>query len=489
MTVSGSEAAADRPDADALREEWPGPSPDSRALVSSAGQYALVELAQQCLGLLALPLVVAFLPAPVFGLVTWALVVSQVAFTVAALGFDFTIVRMWNQWGADRPAVLSTLLVICVGWSAVLVAVSQALPLGLEGRHDLARLGVYLGITLAIRSIALSILRMQGLLKRYGAVMVGGSALQVAAQVVLVTRGYGATGFVLGSILGMAASMALGYGFVARAFAAPRRGSLTRGTLGFVLRTWPASVVNRAGLLVDRFALGAQGAVGGLGLYGLVSRFTVPLRLLSGGFKLALSPALSHHERDGAVPGLVAAFGRPVIAAIVLAALLVSLATGVLAWTPWRSVAADAQRLVALLVLADVLAAISVLGQLALYYSSKPHHGSFVSVATTATLAGASLLLVPRFGAFGAAGAQLAASCVGLLGVTAFAPGMAGTWLRFGIMVIPLAVTGILAFIAPAGALAIATGAIAVGYALAIYRALHAAGIPAWRADGFAFKW
>jgi O-antigen/teichoic acid export membrane protein len=313
------------------------------------------------------------------------------------------------------------------------------------------------GAALAVRSIPLAVFRVTSDLRRYGTVVVSGSMLQAALQIGLLAFGSGLVGFLFGASVaaGLSAVMAFGLLRRARYLAPPQRPAaafLRVGGWVFV-----SSLVNRLVANADRFAVGWWGTMDTLGVYGTAARWTMPLRMLSGGTKMAIAPALSRAETEG---GSLESASAPIAALVTLLALLAALlqvSSISLVLTPWEPFADEFQRLLSVLLAAQVGGSLVLIGQLFLYYGGRPAHSAGLSVlSATVTLAGLAWL-VPRFGPLGAAASQLGASVV-MLAALGFAAGRVAWLSSRAVRAIAVLAAGLVApWILPAGGSALVT--------------------------------
>jgi hypothetical protein len=146
---------------------------------------------------------------------------------------------------------------------------------------------------------------------------------------------------------------------------------------------------------------------------------SIPLRMVSGATNLALAPALSREEGRGRIADVSATIVAPFVTLLALLGALLQLFSWSFWLTPWRHVLGDFQPLLSVLVLSQLLASVVVVGQLLLYYMDRPiQAGALAATNAVMTIAGLAWL-VPRYGANGAALAQLLASMSALGAITA----------------------------------------------------------------------
>ncbi|MFN8058445.1 MAG: lipopolysaccharide biosynthesis protein [Vicinamibacterales bacterium] len=380
--------------------------------------YALVEAGQQGLGLLVVPALFVWLTPTDVGYVTGALVASLVANTLGTLGLDFTVLRQYFGWAeAERAALVGRVLLFVSLWSAALFAVTVVAGRFVtdEAWRVATTWGVAGGLLTGVRAIPLAVMRVQGLLKPYAMVVIGGSVVQAAGQIALMWLGWAAPGYLQAIAFAMGASAMLCV-WQARSFLAwsrPRAEPVS-ALWRYTFSVLPANLFNRFVSMADRVTMSFATSVEALGVYGAASRFMTPLKLFSGGFKTALVPALSRGE--GAAGG-EEEFGHLATLMVLLllcGGLLVMAGTWFVRLTPWQAQVGMLEQLVGLLVVAQLLAGLVFLLQLRLYYSSRPGLTAYIGAANSAALLLALAGLVPRWGARGAAVAELVAGLVGV---------------------------------------------------------------------------
>jgi O-antigen/teichoic acid export membrane protein len=408
-----------------------------RLLVSEGAQYALVEIAQQAIALLALPVLLYFLTFDEFGVVTAAVVAAQIALSFGSAGLDLSVMRLYLRWtDGESVSRVAGILALTCAWSAALAATAWFMPWprALEPRVPLV-IGCWAGLLLAIRSIPLAVLRVRGSLGGYAVVMVGGSIAQAVAEVGLVGLGFGAAGYMAGYALGAGLSTVLAIALVRdRLVAQPHEWCVPSDVRSFALNVWPSVLGNRLLLVADRIVLAGAGSLDTLGVYGAASRLTTPVKLLSGGFKLALSPALSRGEAQRVRQDLLLLrLGHFIVIGMLFVGALLALCVWFAHLTPWAERSVELQRIVGLLLLAQFLSGLAFLGQVSFYYSANPRRATVVAFVSAAALVVGLATLVRSWGGTGAAIAQVASGVCGFLAVAVLSardPGATAPWGR-----------------------------------------------------------
>lgn len=386
----------------------------SRPLLTESAMYAGFEAAQNGLALLTVGVLLNRLGPYEFGQVTMAIVASQIATALSTFGAEFTLLRKYLQWSeSDRRAAAAWIVGFAVVWSLVLGGVGWGVEAATgfpDGR--IALLGWWSGLALGIRGVPLSLARVQGRLRLYGAAVVGGSALQSALQIGLVMAGGAATGFVAGQLAGAIGSAVLVVAATAGDWWTPRP-KLPRDAFTYTVSILPANLANRILAVADRALLAQFVSLEALGAYGLAARLAMPVKLVVNSLRMAVSPALTRAEKAGHLDDVFVRTARLSMHATVVAGAAIALAAHALYVTAWAPHAPEVVAVLALLLWAQVIAAGQSTVMLRVYYSSAPGRSAIATVTAALVLIGLLALLAPRFGGRGAALAEVTAGAVG----------------------------------------------------------------------------
>jgi O-antigen/teichoic acid export membrane protein len=388
-------------------------SPGSGRVISESLAYTAIDAAQNLLALFVVPASLFWLTPSDMGVVTLALVGTQVTMTLVTLGLDFGVLRFFFVWPEHerRARVTGALYLV----SAVALALTVAAVLAAAASPSATSLAVAAAVAagtgLGLRSIPLAVFRVTSRLSLYAWIVVASSALQAVLQLGSLAMGGGVLGFLASAaVASWAGALWSGVALLGRRPAAGRwpDGPTSR------LAGWSLSgaLANRATASLDRLALSFWSTVDALGVYGTAWRWSLPLRMISGGTKLAIAPALS---RSGTTPTAeaTASLGAFMTLLALLAVMLLG-TSSILLLTPWRTVIDDFQRLLTLLLAAQLISCLILIGQVLLYYlGSSARSTSLAFVSAVTGIAGLAWL-VPRYGTTGAAVAQLASSLVTL---------------------------------------------------------------------------
>jgi O-antigen/teichoic acid export membrane protein len=392
----------------------------NRLLAEGVG-YTGIDALQQAIALASMPVVLLLIDPAEFGAITWALVWMQLALATGALGLDFALLRQYEGIvPALRPATCArvlTLSVVLAALSAALIAAAIAAAPAQPSTTRMVWTGAGIGLLLAVRGVPLAVLRAARDVRRYGALMLGGALLQAVGQVGGALVRPDALGYMAGYLMATAAGLIWAIAVTRRDFEWRQFGRWPDAALvRYAVAVLPSVLFNRVIASADRLVLFYGHDLRTLGTYGLAARLSLPLKMLSGGFKTALAPALGQAERQGAdVAGVVLSFGDFVTRLLLCGSSLLLLGLELLALTPWRGeIASEVGSLLAVLLVGQAAAAHAALLQTVVYYSPRPGRAGLAGGLSAAVLLAGIAGLVPRYGAMGAAFAQVLASWVAL---------------------------------------------------------------------------
>jgi O-antigen/teichoic acid export membrane protein len=390
-------------------------------MISESTAYAAVEAGQNLIGVLIVPASLFWLSPADMGVVTLGLLISQIVLVVSTLGLDFALIRYYFTWPAeDRNAFVGGILASCTAASVgITIAATVTLALSRGSAGGVWSSAIAIGTGFAIRATPMAVYRVTSRLRQYAIVAIGGSIVQGLLQIALLASGAGVVGYLAGAMIGawLSAIVACVMLIHEGAVAAPRW--FPTGVIKLAALNTLSSLFNRFVASADRLAVFAWSTPDALGIYGTAARWTIPVRLVGGATKTALAPALSRQEALGDLRSMGPSVIAPFVILLSFLAAVVQLSSWLLYLTPWAGELVPFQRLLSLLVLAQVLGAITVIDQLVLYYLSRPVHS--VALAAFNAVAGVAGLiwLVPRYGATGAALVQLGANAA-TLGLVSF---------------------------------------------------------------------
>ena len=392
-----------------------------RLVLTESGIYALVDVSQQIVTLLTLPVFFFFLSVEDFGVITGAVVVSQLTMFLSTVGLDFSLLRSYYVWPEEeRVRLTSGIFLVTALWSLAIALLSvwviDALSDSRTYRLPLI-LGAWSGLILGVRNVPLSVMRVRGMMRTYAGAEIGAAIGRGASQLVLVALGLGSVGYMVGYAVAPALSL-LALLLTARSWLDWRhaRWMLPRDLWLYTAKVLPSLIFTRFLAIVDRAILFKWSNLDSLGLYGAASRFSSSLKLFTGGFKMAIAPALSRTEADRAASAEVySRLSRLLLLTMLCTGSALMLAAWCVQFTPWAASWVQMQRLVGVLLLAQFLGGIALIRQMGTYYSPRPHTASLAAGGSAVVLVAALFLMVPHYGAMGAAAAQIAGAAVNIV--------------------------------------------------------------------------
>jgi O-antigen/teichoic acid export membrane protein len=280
-----------------------------------------------------------------------------------------------------------------------------------EGWIVLAAADVYAG-TFAF--VPLALLRIQDRPRLFSALAVARHAVNIAGKVVLVSRGWGISG-ILWADLAATAVFALALLPVlvrnaAPAFSVP----LLRDVLAFALPKVPHGVLVQVLNLADRKILDVFSTRAEVGLYHMGYTFGGGVKFALSAFEPAWGPFVYAQAREADGPARLARIASWAYAAFAGAALgVAALGPDLLRlMTPRNPAFHAAAPVIPVVALAYLLHGVFLLTSIGIGIARAARYYPMVTAAAAAANIGANLLLVPRFGAMGAAWATVLAYAV-----------------------------------------------------------------------------
>jgi O-antigen/teichoic acid export membrane protein len=221
-----------------------------------------------------------------------------------------------------------------------------------------------------------------------------------------------AAAVVLGLVLADVATATLGWSRLVRRgfFAGARRPSppLARELAGYGVRAQAGGLIAQLNLRLDFVVLGALAGPAVLGVYAIATKFAELLRLVTMALTYVLYPA---YARDG--PARAAARARRLLPRAGLAtagaAALLAVAAGTVIEAVYGAAFASAVTPARILLAGLALEGVAAVITAYLYGAGRPGRNSWAMAAGLVVTVALDLLLIPRFGAVGAAIASAAA--------------------------------------------------------------------------------
>ena len=392
-------------------------------LASHSAVYGVADVFTTVVNLLLIPLYTTYLGATEYGHLALLFLFSTTAKIVFRLGLDagFFRVHYEMQTDGDRRRLAGTVALFALGAASVLLALVGLLrgPLtrALLGKSVpeewvvLAAADVFLG-TFAF--VPLSLLRIQDRPRLFSAISVVRHAVNIALKVALVSGGWGISGILWADLAATAAfALALAPVLVRNAeaaFSAP----LLREVLAFALPKVPHGVMLQVLNLADRKILDVFAGRGEVGIYHMGYTFGGGVKFAMSAFEPAWGPFVYAQARlaDGASTlARVATYAYAGFAGAALA--VAALGPDLLRlMTPNNPAFRAAAPVIPVVALAYLLHGLFLLTSIGIGIARQARYYPMVTGAAAIANVGANLLLIPRFGAMGAAWATVLAYAV-----------------------------------------------------------------------------
>jgi O-antigen/teichoic acid export membrane protein len=399
-------------------------------LASHSAVYGAADVFTTVVNLLLIPLYTTYLGAAEYGDLALLILFSTAAKIVFRLGLDAGFFRVHYDMAtdADRRRLAGTVALFAVLAASVLMAgvvalrgpITRALlgPGAPEGWVVLAAGDVFLG-TFAF--VPLSLLRIQDRPRLFSALSVVRHTVNIVLKVVLVSAGHGIAG-ILWADLAATGAFALALApILARnatpAFSVP----LLRDVLAFALPKVPHGLMLQVLNLADRKILDVFTTRGEVGLYHMGYTFGGGVKFALSAFEPAWGPFVYAQARlEGGALTLArvatyayAGFGAAALAVAALGPDLLRL------MTPNNPAFHAAAPIIPVVALAYLLHGVFLLTSVGIGIARQARYYPMVTAAAAGTNVAANLVLIPRFGAMGAAWATvLAYAVMALLGFT-----------------------------------------------------------------------
>ena len=397
-------------------------------LASHSAVYGVADVFTTVVNLLLIPLYTTYLGATEYGDLALLLLFSTAAKIVFRLGLDAGFFRVHYDMttDADRRRLAGTVALFAVAAASALMAAVIALREPItrallgdgapSGWIVLAAGDVFLG-TFAF--VPLSLLRIQDRPRLFSALSVVRHTVNIALKVVLVTAGHGIAGILWADLAATGVfSLALAPILVRNAVPV-FSGPLLRDVLAFGLPKVPHGLMLQVLNLADRKILDVFTTRGEVGLYHMGYTFGGGVKFALSAFEPAWGPfvyAQARLEGGASTLARVATYAYAGFAAAALAT--AALGPDLLRlMTPNNPVFRAAAPIIPVVALAYLLHGVFLLTSVGIGIARKARYYPMVTAAAAAANVTANLLLIPRFGAMGAAWATvLAYAVMALLG-------------------------------------------------------------------------
>ena len=382
--------------------------------------YGVGDVLAKGLHFLFLPVYLRYLDPGQFGILALASAYAVVAGFFLHLNLNSAVFRFHSECDGQSEAkeLAGTLILFQLAWSTVLaVLLVSVLPSGLASvfNNDQLelpfRLAGGLAFVTSVAAIPLSVLQMRQEAGRYRLLTVAGSVLTIMGILYfVVVRGGGATGFLLGQVLGGALMMGP-YGFVAwkRMTLRLRKEVLLRclafsGPLvPYAVSGWTMDLSNR--YLVEYF-MGLED----VGRYNAAYQFALIMQTILNAFALAWIPVFYQIVKEDDAENKLALFGKIYWCLTLFLGLVLTLASkealGVFADGAYR----DSYVVVPALMATQALTCLWHLFVNPLFLRNKTAYLPLVMGAAALLSIVLNIFMIPRWGLIGAGWAVFAAN-------------------------------------------------------------------------------
>lgn len=391
-------------------------------LVSHSAVYGAADVFTTVVNLLLIPLYTTYLGATEYGNLALLLLFSTAAKIVFRLGLDAGFFRVHYDMttDADRRRLAGTVALFAVAAASVLMAAVVVLKGPLTrallgagappGWIVLAAGDVFLG-TFAF--VPLSLLRIQDRPRLFSALSVVRHTVNIVLKVVLVTAGHGIAG-ILWADLAATGAFALALAPILLRNAAPAFSvPLLRDVLAFALPKVPHGLMLQVLNLADRKILDVFSTRAEVGLYHMGYTFGGGVKFALSAFEPAWGPfvyAQARMEGGAATLARVATYAYAGFAAAALA--VAALGPDLLRLMTRDAAFHAAAPVIPVIALAYLLHGVFLLTSVGIGIARQSRYYPVVTAAAATANVSANLLLIPRFGAMGAAWATVFAYAV-----------------------------------------------------------------------------
>ena len=397
-------------------------------LASHSAVYGAADVFTTVVNLLLIPLYTTYLGATEYGHLALLMLFSTAAKILFRLGLDAGFFRVHYEMttDADRRRLAGTVALFAAFAATVLMAAVVLLrgPLtraflgaGVpETWVVLAAADVYLG-TFAF--VPLSLLRIQDRPQLFSALSVVRHTVNITLKVVLVSRGLGITGILWSDLLATGAFAVVLLPILVKNSAAAFSTTLLREVLAFALPKVPHGVMLQVLNLADRKILDLFVTRAEIGIYQMGYTFGGGVKFALSAFEPAWGPFVYARAREEGGAATLARIATYAFAAFAAAALAVAaLGPDLLRlMTPRNPAFRAAAPIIPVVALAYLLHGAFLLTSVGIGIARQARYYPMVTGAAAATNVAANFVLIPRFGAIGAAWATvLAYAVMALLG-------------------------------------------------------------------------
>ncbi len=389
-------------------------------LLRHSAVYGLGSVASKLLAIVLVPVYVRFVEPREYGIVETILVIDLFVVAVLKLGMQNSLMRFWyDEKEAENPVqvvrtAMSYLYVAVFVGAALLVLLSAPLADLLLGGPDDARfvmIGAFGVACSTFWQTWMSIFRLQQRAAWFGSF----SLINIATSAGLtlwfvVGMDAGATGLLLGNFLGTFVLLPVLAGIHARYIVPIPRMDLLRRMFVFGVPTTPMAIAAQGLAMVDRLVLSTVVGLGAVGVYALAAKAAQVVMLVVLALQLSWQPFAYSIKDDDDARRTYALVMTYFVASIGFLVATVSLAAEPLIRVATVPTYYSSARLVPLLALAAGVYGMYFIAGIGASREKKTKFHFLVAAGALTVSIVANLLLVPVWGAMGAAVAAVLAN-------------------------------------------------------------------------------
>lgn len=384
--------------------------------------YGLGDVATNIVSFLLLPLYTRFLSPAEYGAISLLLTVEVVAKILFRWGVDASFMRFYYDCESepDRQRLASTIFWFLAVVNGVILGLTLAAAPFVAG-HLFGVPGYTLALALQLINtfvvgfyfLPFHVLRIEGRSRQFSILTTTRSAATLLIRLVLIVGfGLGVLGFVLADVI-VSAGFTIALAGRFRAMLRPVFSrALLRDALRFGLPRLPHGVAQQVMAVGDRYILRLFGTLGDVGVYSIGASFGLALKLFLSAFEYAWAPFYYETMKQADAPStfrLVTTYGIGVL--VLLEAGLAAIARDVVRLMTTERFY-DAAAVIPWIGLGVVFHGVYLLTSIGLNITKSTKFYPVATAIAAATSVVANLLLVPRYGAIGAAWANTIAYVV-----------------------------------------------------------------------------
>lgn len=400
-----------------------------RQLARDSAIYGLSTVVQRLLTFLLTPLYTNVLLPDQLGDVAQLYALMAFLTVMATLGVEQAFMRYWVEYRPPESvlshAVVATVLaalLICGGGIIVAPAIATVLALSSTDAQRLIQMACGVVFLDAMGAIPFAYLRMERRAVHFALLRIGGVALNVTLNVVLVAQWqWGVEGVMLAALGSSLFGAIAGAPMVLAKLRWRWDTALMRSMLRFSLPTVPASIAAMAVQVADRPILGWLAGPSAVGIYNANYRLAIPMMLAVSVFETAWRPLYLQHANDPNIGALLARAMRYFLAVATMIYALVTVLIGDIVAIPIGSGhLIGAEYWSGLGVVPIVMAGYIALGlsttmAASIQISKRTFYLTLAHGGAAVTNVVLNFLLIPLLGYMGAAWATLGAYLIGAL--------------------------------------------------------------------------